>query len=162
MGSLQWMREKSIPTTISCPQKTFFRIQSRLINGIELHLRPILSSENEWQWIALNEWGTNPFHSKFLVLIHSHLVNRLELHLRSILSSENEWQWTAFNEWGTNPCQQQALVPIHSHLINGLELYLHTISSTIWGGNGKPRTNEGPIHSKNNCLSWFKAISSTG
>ena len=51
-----------------------------------------------WQRPDANESGPNSFQKSFLVLIQSHLIDGLELHLRSILSSEDEWQWIASNE----------------------------------------------------------------
>ena len=88
MESLERMRDKSIPTTIPA------LIPSHLINALELHLRPILSTKDGWQWKASNEWGRNPFQRQFRVLIHRHLINGLELHIHTILSTEDRW-WRA-------------------------------------------------------------------
>ena len=45
MDSLKQIRDKSIPTTIPC----------HLVNGLELHLHPKISTEDRWQWTALNQ-----------------------------------------------------------------------------------------------------------
>ena len=51
MDSLEGMRDQSIPFQ----QQFLVLIHSHLINGIEVHLPPILSTEEGWQWKASNE-----------------------------------------------------------------------------------------------------------
>ena len=55
MDSLERIRKKAFQ------QQFLDQIQGHIINGLELHLQTILSTEGGWQWKASKELGTNPF-----------------------------------------------------------------------------------------------------
>ena len=127
MDSLEQIRGKN-----PFQQQFLVLIHSHHSNGLELHLRSILSTKDRWQWIALKKWGTSPFQQKFLVLNHSHLSNGLELHLRSIFSTEDGWRMRA------------KTIPTTISCPNSIGLHLRPILSTEDGWQWKASKEWGP------------------
>ena len=90
MESLKRMRENSQqkPHDNGQPRRNEGQINyehSHLINGLELHLHTILSTEDRCQWTASHKSGTIQLRTQFLVRILTHyVINRRRMIIDSL------------------------------------------------------------------------------